>query len=75
MIAERVGADQITVHLREDRRHIQERDVEILRKTVTTLLNLEMAATQEMVRIALELRPDTVTLVPERRRAYNRGWA
>ncbi|MEE2901166.1 MAG: pyridoxine 5'-phosphate synthase [Myxococcota bacterium] len=67
MIAERVGADQITVHLREDRRHIQERDVEILRKTVTTLLNLEMAATQEMVRIALELRPDTVTLVPERR--------
>jgi len=67
MIAERAGADQITVHLREDRRHIQERDVEILRKTVNTLLNLEMASTQEMVKMALEFRPDTVTLVPERR--------
>jgi pyridoxine 5-phosphate synthase len=67
MIAERAGADQITVHLREDRRHIQERDVEILRKTVTTTLNLEMAATQEMVKMALEFQPETVTLVPERR--------
>ena len=67
MVAERAGADQITVHLREDRRHIQERDVGILRKTVRTVLNLEMAATQEMVKLALEYRPDTVTLVPERR--------
>jgi pyridoxine 5-phosphate synthase len=66
-IAERAGADQITVHLREDRRHIQERDVAILRKTVRTELNLEMAATQEMVGLALEMRPDTATLVPERR--------
>ncbi len=67
MIAERAGADQITVHLREDRRHIQDRDVAIMRKVVRTVLNLEMAATQEMVKIALEHRPDTVTLVPERR--------
>jgi pyridoxine 5-phosphate synthase len=66
-IAERAGADQITIHLREDRRHIQERDVAILRKTVTTELNLEMASTQEMVAIALKYSPDTVTLVPERR--------
>lgn len=66
-IAERAGADQITVHLREDRRHIQERDVAILRKTVTKELNLEMAATQEMVGVALKYSPDTVTLVPERR--------
>ena len=67
LAAERAGADQITVHLREDRRHIQDRDLEVLRKVVTTVLNLEMAATQEMVRIALEHRPDTVILVPERR--------
>lgn len=67
LIAERAGADQITVHLREDRRHIQDRDVAIMRKTVRTVLNLEMAGTQEMVKIALEHRPDTVTLVPERR--------
>jgi pyridoxine 5-phosphate synthase len=66
-LAERAGADQITVHLREDRRHIQDRDVHILRQTCRTTLNLEMAATQEMVKFALELRPDTVTLVPERR--------
>ncbi len=66
-IAERGGADQITIHLREDRRHIQERDVAILRKTVTSELNLEMAATQEMVAMALKYSPDTVTLVPERR--------
>lgn len=65
--AERAGADQITVHLREDRRHIQDRDVEILRRVVRTELNLEMAATQDMVNIALQVRPDTVTLVPERR--------
>jgi len=65
--AEAAGADQITVHLREDRRHIQDRDVEILRRTIRTELNLEMAATQEMVQVALQIRPDTVTLVPERR--------
>src|SRR4051812_3119553 len=67
MLAEMAGADQITIHLREDRRHIQDRDLQIMRKTVTTRLNLEMAATQEMVRIAYEAKPDVVTLVPERR--------
>ncbi len=67
LVAERAGADQITVHLREDRRHIQERDVDILRRVVKTELNLEMAASQEMVAIALKYSPDTVTLVPERR--------
>lgn len=67
VLAELAGADGITAHLREDRRHIQERDVEILRQTVRTHLNLEMAATQEMVAIALKLKPDYVTLVPERR--------
>ena len=61
------GADGITVHLREDRRHIQDRDVTLLRKTVTCELNLEMAATDEMVGIAIELRPELVTLVPEKR--------
>lgn len=66
-LCEIAGADGITVHLREDRRHIQDRDVHLLRKTVRTLLNLEMAATQEMVGIALEVRPDIVTLVPEKR--------
>jgi pyridoxine 5-phosphate synthase len=66
-ICELAGADQITVHLREDRRHIQERDVRVLRQTVQTLLNLEAAATQEMVKIAYDIKPDTVTLVPERR--------
>ena len=64
---ERAGADGITVHLREDRRHIQDRDVEVLRRTVKTVLNLEMAATDEMVAIAERIRPDLVTLVPERR--------
>jgi pyridoxine 5-phosphate synthase len=66
-VAELAGADQITVHLREDRRHIQERDVRILRDTVQTKLNLEMAATGEILKIALEVKPDTATLVPERR--------
>lgn len=61
------GADGITIHLREDRRHIQDRDAIILRKTVKAKLNLEMAATQEMLKIALELKPDMVTLVPEKR--------
>jgi len=66
-IAELNGADQITVHLREDRRHIQDRDLEILVKTVQTRINLEMAATEEMIGIASRLRPHTVTLVPEKR--------
>lgn len=67
VFAELAGADSIVVHLREDRRHIQDRDLTILRKTVKTSLNLEMASTQEMVKIALEVKPDTATLVPERR--------
>lgn len=66
IIAELAGADGITVHLRQDRRHIQDMDVRRLRDVVTTRLNMEMATTDEMVRIALELRPDQVTLVPER---------
>lgn len=66
-LCELAGADGITVHLREDRRHIQDRDVELLRKTVRGALNLEMAATQAMVDKALAVRPDIVTLVPERR--------
>ncbi len=67
VIAELAGADGITVHLREDRRHIQDRDVMLLRRTVQTHLNLEMAATDEMVAIALKVQPDYVTLVPEKR--------
>jgi pyridoxine 5-phosphate synthase len=66
-LAEMAGASQITVHLREDRRHIQERDVRLLRDTVQTRLNLEMANTAEMIKIAMALKPNTVTLVPERR--------
>ena len=66
-LAELAGADGITVHLREDRRHIQDRDVDLLRRTVTTRLNLEMAATDEMLGIALKVLPDCVTLVPEKR--------
>ncbi|MDA3785304.1 MAG: pyridoxine 5'-phosphate synthase [Deltaproteobacteria bacterium] len=66
-IAELAGAVGIVVHLREDRRHIQDRDVEILRQTVQTKLNLEMAAAEEIIKIALELKPDMVTLVPEKR--------
>lgn len=65
--AELGGADGITFHLREDRRHINDRDAEALRKTVATKLNMEMGATSEIIRIALKLRPDQVTLVPERR--------
>jgi pyridoxine 5-phosphate synthase len=65
LIAENAGADQITVHLRGDRRHIQDRDVELLREVVKTRLNLEMAATNEMIAFALEVRPDVCTLVPE----------
>ncbi len=66
-IAELAGADGITIHLREDRRHIQDRDLKLLRQTVQTKLNLEMAATEEMVNIALTVRPDMCTLVPEKR--------
>ena len=66
-LAELAGADQITIHLREDRRHIQERDLRLMRDTVQVPLNLEMAATDEMVAFALEVRPDTITLVPEKR--------
>src|SRR6516164_6005284 len=61
------GADGITVHLREDRRHIQDRDVRLLRQVVATRLNLEMAAADEIVDIACDVRPDEATLVPERR--------
>ena len=61
------GADGIVAHLREDRRHVQDRDVRRLRRTVRRLFCLEMAATREMLEIALEVRPDSVTLVPERR--------
>ncbi|MDX1662036.1 MAG: pyridoxine 5'-phosphate synthase [Gemmatimonadota bacterium] len=67
VLAELGGADGITVHLREDRRHIQDRDVELLRETLRTPLNLEIAATDEMEAIAREIRPHQVTLVPERR--------
>lgn len=65
--AELGGAVGVIVHLREDRRHIQDRDVEIIRRTLNTKLNLEMAATAEMQSIALKIRPDTVCLVPEKR--------
>ena len=66
-LAELAGAQQITIHLREDRRHIQDRDVRVLRETVRGVLNLEMAATEEMLRIAREVKPDFCTLVPEKR--------
>jgi len=66
-IVELAGADGIVCHLREDRRHIQDRDLRILRETIQTRLNLEMAATEEMIRIALATKPNIVTLVPEKR--------
>jgi pyridoxine 5-phosphate synthase len=66
-IVELAGADGIVCHLREDRRHIQDRDLQLLREVVQTRLNLEMAATEEMIRIALNAKPNIVTLVPERR--------
>jgi pyridoxine 5-phosphate synthase len=66
-LAELAGADGITVHLREDRRHIQDRDLRVLRETTHTRLNLEAAVAPEIVKIALEVRPDQVTFVPERR--------
>ena len=66
-LAELAGADGITIHLREDRRHIQDRDLKLLKETVRTNLNLEMAASEEIIEIALEYRPDQATLVPEKR--------
>ena len=65
VICEQAGANGITVHLRQDRRHIQDRDIELLRDVVTTYLNVEMAATDEMIAIAERTRPDAVSLVPE----------
>ena len=67
-LAELAGCDGIIVHLREDRRHIQDRDLELLRKTIKTKLNLEMAAVPEIVRIAQKIKPDIATLVPEKRK-------
>lgn len=67
LIAEQAGADGITAHLREDRRHIQDRDIEMIASLIKTDLNLEMAATEEMLKIAYSIRPKMVTLVPERR--------
>ena len=67
LLAEKTGVDGITVHLREDRRHIQDDDVRIIRKNISTKLNLEMAGTEEMLGIALELNPYQVSLVPEKR--------
>lgn len=67
LLAERGGGDQITVHLREDRRHIQDSDVRLLKRSLQTELNLEMAATQAMVAFAIEVQPHSATLVPEKR--------
>ena len=67
VLAELGGADGITLHLREDRRHIQDRDLRILRQTVTVKLNLELACVEEIVEIACDVKPDQATLVPERR--------
>ncbi len=67
LLAEAAGADGITVHLREDRRHIQDRDVRLLREVVSTKLNLEMAASPEILKIALDVRPHDACLVPEKR--------
>src|SRR4028118_195486 len=64
-ICEQAGAHGITVHLRQDRRHIQDQDIRLLKQIVTTYLNVEMAATGEMIEIAVETMPDAVTLVPE----------
>ena len=65
VICEQAGTDGITVHLRQDRRHIQDRDIELLREVITIYLNVEMAATEEMLLIALRTKPDAVSLVPE----------
>lgn len=67
LVAEQAGADSITIHLREDRRHIQDRDVTLLKETLQTRMNLEMAATEEMLGIAEKIAPEDCCLVPERR--------
>src|SRR3954451_18800687 len=67
VICELAGADGITVHLRGDRRHMQDRDVRILREVIKTRLNVEMAATTDMIKLITAIKPDTATLVPERR--------
>ena len=67
LIAEQAGVDGIVVHLREDRRHINERDVRLLRELITTKLDLEMAATQEIIKIACDVGPELATIVPEKR--------
>jgi pyridoxine 5-phosphate synthase len=72
-IAELAGCHGISVHLREDRRHIQERDVRLLRGIVTTHLNLEMAPTPEMIQLAIDIQPDMVTLVPENQEVTTEG--
>lgn len=66
-VVESAGADGITIHLREDRRHIQDHDLKTLRKRIKTRLNLEMALSQEIIKIALKVKPDQITLVPEKR--------
>ncbi len=66
-LADLGGADVITIHLREDRRHIQDRDLDLLRQTVFTKLNLEMATSQEIIDIAIRIKPEQITLVPEKR--------
>jgi pyridoxine 5-phosphate synthase len=67
LMAEQAGVDGIVVHLREDRRHVNERDVRLLRELVTTKLDLEMAATEEIIRIACDVAPELATIVPEKR--------
>ncbi|MFO7736062.1 MAG: pyridoxine 5'-phosphate synthase [bacterium] len=67
MTAQQAGASNITLHIREDRRHAQERDLELLKKIISIKINLEMAATEDMKRVALEHMPDSVTIVPEKR--------
>jgi len=65
VICEQAGAHGITVHIRQDRRHIQDKDISLLREVVTTYLNVEMAATEEMIKIAVDTKPDAISLVPE----------
>src|SRR5512134_548791 len=67
LLAERAGADGITAHLREDRRHIQERDIRLLKQVIHSRLNLEMAVTPDMVKFACEIKPEACCLVPEKR--------
>ena len=76
LLAEEAGADLITLHLREDRRHIQDRDVEVLRSKLKTRMNLESAVTEEMIAFALKIRPHDVCLVPEKREELTTeaGW-